>query len=438
MKRVGGRQLLRVRLRRPERLTISALALMTNTGITSMLGVVFWAAAARLYNPATLGEDAGLIAAMMLISSVSDLSLSQGIPRFLPQLERRRARAVLSAYVATGAVAVVLAFGFVALVPNLSPGFAFLKGEPQLAMVLVGSAALWTVFALQDAVLVAVRRAVLVPIENAFFGALKIVLMVVFGLFGHEHGVILGWVLAMTVVVPPINWLLFTRLLRPPGQASTNAAPLLPLSDRSRVTRYLAGDYAGSLVSQGSTILLPVLVLAVLGGAASAYFYVAFTIAGALNMLALAVSTSLVVEAAHDELRLASLTAQALLRWATLLVPAMVLLAVAAPLVLRPFGAAYAENAAALLRLLILGSVPQTLVIVYLGTERARGHAGHILAVQCLSLGIMVVALNFLMNRGLEGVGMAWVITWAVTAITVLPRLYTLVGPSPAAVKRSG
>jgi O-antigen/teichoic acid export membrane protein len=204
------------------------------------------------------------------------------------------------------------------------------------------------------------------------------------------------------------------------------------------VTRYLAGDYAGSLVSQGSTVLLPVLVLAVLGGAASGYFYVAFTIAGALNMLALAVSTSLVVEAAHDELRLSSLTAQALLRWVTLLVPAMVLLSLAASQVLRLFGAAYAENASALLRLLVAGSIPQTLVIVYLGTERARGRAGQILAVQCLSFGIMAGALIFLLGRSLEGVGVAWLIAWTVTAVSVLPRLYSLVTAGPAGAARPG
>jgi hypothetical protein len=60
--------------------------------------------------------------------------------------------------------------------------------------------------------------------------------------------------------------------------------------------------------------------------------------------------------------------------------------------------------------------------------------------IQCLSLSIMVVALKFLMNRGLEGVGIALVITWAATAITVLPRLYALVGARaiPASVRRSG
>jgi O-antigen/teichoic acid export membrane protein len=413
---------------RPERLTSNALALMANTAVTSVLGVAFWAVAARLWGPAQLGEDAGLVAAMMLLSSLSELSLGQGIPRLLPQLADRRRLAVLAAYGSTGAVALVLATAFVVVAPILSPGFAFLGRDHWVQIVLVGAVVLWNVFALQDAVFIALRKAVLVPVENGVFGLVKLALMMVLLLHGVSHGVLLAWLLGMAVVVAPVNWLLFVRLLRSPSQIPTRTAGLLPVTDRGRVTWYLAGNWAAGLLSQGASMLLPVLVLGALGSAASAYFYTAFTIAGAVGTLALALSTVLVVEGAHNEAALSRLAAQSLVRVGTLLLPIMVVVVVGAPLLLWPFGAAYSSNGTTVLRLLVAGCVPQALVIVYQGMERVRGRAGRIVAVQGLVFALILLGLTLpIPYHGLMGIGIAWLLAWTLTALAVLPALYRVV-----------
>lgn len=416
--------------RRPERLTTTALALMANTGITSVLGVTFWLAGARLYNPSQLGEDAGLVAAMMLLASLSELSLHQAIPRLLPQLKNRRRLAVLAAYAATGTVALGLATAFVLLAPRVSPGFLFLGGDHLLQGVFVGAVAVWNVFALQDAALIAVRTPALVPVDNGVFGVLKIVLLIMLFAHGMRHSVLLAWLLAMVCVLAPINWLLFSRLLRAPSEAPARTAGLLPVSDRRRVVRYVSYDWLSGLLSQGCTFLLPVLVLASLGGAASAYFYSTFTIASALTALANALSTSLVVEGAHDEAGLSRLATQALMRIGTLLLPIMVLSLALAPFLLQPFGAPYSEHGTGVLRLLVAGCIPQALVIVYLGVERVRGHAARLAAVQGLAFSLVILGLKLLVpGWGLLGVGLAWVSAWAVTALVVTMALYRLLAP---------
>ena len=428
---------LRARLKPPERLTGNAVALMGNTGLTSLLGVVFWVGATRLYPADVLGQDAGLIAGMMLLSSLSELSLGQGIPRLLPQVLSRRRLAVAAAYAVTAAVAVLLAAGFALLAPELSPGFAFLHADHGLQALLVGAVVLWNVFALQDAALVAVRKAALVPLENAVFGVLKILLMVMFAQSRTAHGVLLGWVLAMVIVVPPVNWFLMTRLLRAPNAVRPTAPGALPLEDRRKVGRYLAGDYAASLLGQGCNMLLPVLVLATLGQRASAYFYVAFTIAVAVNALAIGLSTSLVVEGAHEERELRRLAQRTLHRYATLLLPAMLLAIAAAPFLLQPFGVEYTQRATSLLQLLLAGCIPQTLVTVYLGMERVRGKAGRILAVQALAFASVLTGVGLLMPaHGILGVGLAWLAAWALTAFAVLPGLRSAVR-SPETLRRA-
>ncbi len=412
---------------------------MSNTAVTSLLGVVFWVGAARLYRPNQLGQDAGLIASMMLISSLSELSLSQGIPRLLPQVATRRRRAVLAAYVSTGLVALVLATAFVLLAPLTWSGFAFLQGDGGLRVCMVAAVVLWNIFALQDAVLAGLRRAVVVPIENGVFGVLKIALLALFAGLGVAHGVLLAWLLAMVIVLPPVNWLLFGRLLKRTESTADRLAGLLPLSDNRRLARFLSFDYLAALLTQGCTMLLPVLVLAMLGNAASAYFYVAFTISAAMSSVALALSTSLVVEGAHDERSLSRLTKRALVRSGVFLLPGLLLLTTLAPLLLQPFGASYVERGTVVLRLMLVGGIPQGLVLVYLGVERVRGRAGRILAVQALSFVLVLAGVAvFVPRAGLAAVGLVWIVAWSVAAVVALPALYRAMRQGPAEPKAGG
>ncbi len=412
--------------RRLDPLAATASALMANTGITSVLGMVFWAVASRTYTPRQLGESAALISAMMLLSVVSQLNLAMGISRLLPQVSRQRWRPVAAAYGVTAGVAVMVTAGFVIVAPRVSSGFAFLGHEPLLAVALVVAVVLWNVFALQDAVLTAARWAVAIPIENGLFGVLKIGLMVwlAHGLAGQ--GIFVAWLLAMAVMLVPVNGLIFWKVL--PSRPQPGAGPratVLPITDRGRVTRYLAIDYVASLLYQGYTSLLPLLVVAVLGREANAYFYIAFVIAGAVRAVAESMSTSLVVEGARDELALSSLARRSVLRYVMLAAPGIAMLVIGASLLLRPFGSSYVDEGSALLRLLLIAALPQAMVTIYLGVERVRANVSRVLAVEAavvvLATAGSVIGMGWL---GLKGVGLAWLVAQSIVAAAIAPALW--------------
>src|SRR2546430_2458193 len=127
-------------------LSRSAWALMGNIGVSSLLGVVFWVVAARLYRADLVGQDAGLIATMLLLSSLSQLSLGQGIPRLLPQFATHRRLVALAAYVCTGLLAGLLGIGFLVLAPNRSSSFLVVRQSGDFAAVLVAAVMLLNVF----------------------------------------------------------------------------------------------------------------------------------------------------------------------------------------------------------------------------------------------------------------------------------------------------
>jgi len=405
---------------------------MANTVSTSVLGMVFWVGAAHFYSSEQLGEDAALVSAMVLLSSLSQLNLNMGIARLLPQVSRRPAAAVLSVYAVTAAVAVALTSCFLAIVPRLSEGLAFLGEDRLLQVALVTAVVLWNVFSLQDAVLTSARRAYAVPVENGVFGLLKIGLMFWLAHSFDGHGIFFAWVLAMALVVLPVNTVIFGRVLPALRRAGGRpGATVLPLADRARVAKYLATDYAAALLSQGSTALLPVLVIGVLGRSASAYFYMAFLIAAAVGALAQSLSTSLIVEGAHDESNLTELTRRSVRRYIRFVAPGVIVLAVAAPLVLRPFGADYVDEGSTLLRLLLVGTVPQAVVCLYLAVERVRARVSRVLVVEALSVVATIVgAVAGMRWFGLAGVGIAFLVCQSALAILVLPRLAQTTAPA--------
>ena len=429
----------------PDALSATAIALMVTTVATSGLGVVFWAGASRLYPADRLGEGAAVISAMMLLSIISQLNLGMGITRLLPQVLDRRWRPVLGAYALTAVVGLVVTAVFVIVAPRVVGGFGFLLDDLRLAVALVVAVILWNIFALQDAVLTSARWAIALPVENGLFGALKIAFMVA---LAHSifaaHGIFVAWLLAMALMLAPVNLLIFWKVL--PATTRRRLEPMasvLPLANRAQVARYLASDYVAALLSQGYIAVLPLLVVAVLGNAANAYFYIAFLIAGAAGELARSLSTSLIVEGAHDEGDLPFLVRRSASFYLKVLLPGIVVMVIGAPLLLRPFGAAYVAEGTALLRILLVGTIPQAVITLYLGIERVRAQVNRILAVEAAIVTLVTTVGVLAMQRyGVTGMGVSWLLAHLVVAVSVLPPLRKLWGvrrrkPPAGALARS-
>jgi hypothetical protein len=77
----------------------------------------------------------------------------------------------------------------------------------------VAATVVWGIFAIEDAALLGLKRAVIVPVENTVYGAIKLVLLLGFTAFLSAAGIFLSWVIPLAVVVPVVNWLIFRRYL---------------------------------------------------------------------------------------------------------------------------------------------------------------------------------------------------------------------------------
>jgi O-antigen/teichoic acid export membrane protein len=385
-----------------------AYSLLANTAVTSVLGMAFWVAAARLYPAAGLGRDTVLISVMLELSTVCQLNMGNGIVRFMPDLGDGSSRALALVYVLVAVVALALGGAFVLVVPGLSGELSYLGRETVLAVGFVVALMLWGWFTLQDAALTAMRRTPWIPVENGLFGVLKLAALPILLAAGTGNGVFLAWVLPMAFLLIPTNLLLFKRAI-PEHVGGDAHQSSIALIGRSRVVRFLAQDYLASVFTQATLTVLPLLVISVLGARQSAYFAMPFTIALAFDTFAYSACTSLVVEATLERENLRALTRVFARRVLTLLIPGAALLALAAPLVMLLFGHVYAEHGAEVLRLLLCASLFRVVVALFSAVSRAQGRGLRLglveLALLVLVLGLAVPLVR---SHGIDGVAAAW------------------------------
>ncbi|MFR9792015.1 lipopolysaccharide biosynthesis protein [Streptomyces sp. MB22_4] len=407
----------------------NAYALMLNTGVSAVLGLGFWLAAAHYYSDAAVGRGSAAIAAMKLLAGLTSVTLTGALARFIPVSGKRTGRFLLRTYVGSSLVVAPAAGVFLLTLDAWGPSYRFLHG-PLPGLGFVAAVVAWNVLTLQDGVLTGLRSAPWVPVGNTVFSAVKLVLLATFAVAVPATGVFVSWVAAIATSVVPLGWLVFRRLV--PRHVEATAGRAGPPRARE-IGRFLAGDCTGSLFSLAVVYLVPVIIAAQVSSEENAYFYIAATIGGTCNLLAVNMGASLTVEGSHDPERLAAHARAALQRMARIMLPISAVLFAGAPWVLGVFGAGYAGAATPLLRWFAVGMLLRVVMETYFAVLRARSRTAGLAWLQGL-LCVLVLGLTLLLlpRMGLTGAGVAEVSSLAVIVSLTAPRLWRTVRAVPA------
>ncbi|WP_055626570.1 hypothetical protein [Streptomyces hirsutus] len=392
----------------------NAYFLMLSTGVSAVLGLGFWLVAARYYSEDAVGQGSAAIAAMRLLAGITATTMIGAVVRFVPRAGRETGRLVWGVYGASSLV-VALAAGVFLLTLDLWGASYEPLGTPLAGALFVAACVAWALLTLQDGVLTGLRRTAWVPVGNAVFSTGKLVLLAVFASALPVLGIFVSWAVAIAFSTLPLGWLIFRRFI--PRQAAADHDREPP---RIRdMGRFLAGDSLGALFSLAMINLLPVMVAVRFSAAENGYFYVAYTVGGTMEFMAINMAASLTAHASHDPRRLADGVRGALRRMTLLLVPVVLVLVVFAPLILTPFSADYAEHGSMVLRLLALGALPRVVVELYIGVLRVQGRTG-VLAVLQGAMCVLVLgsATVLFTPAGIAGAG--WAVLIGMTAVAVV------------------
>ncbi|GAA0964285.1 glycosyltransferase [Actinocorallia libanotica] len=314
--------------------------LLANTVALAVLGFAFWTLAARRYPPADVGRLAAVVAAVNLLAAVAALGLPNTLLRHLASAPRPRLLAAAAVAVVGTAGAALAAPAFLAwaaspLQRDLDPA----PGTVALVVALVVATAAGSTF---DAGLIAVRATGPLLAKNITGSLLKLAALwaapagAAALVAAYGSGTAAACLLGGLALLP--------RLTRGSGPAG--------LRDR---LGFSLRSHLGTVLGILPSTVVPLQILAVLGAEPAAWSAVAFQIAAFLTFIPAAAGQVLFAESRRASRR-RNLTL-ALLWTYGLLLPAVALTLLAAPVLLGVFGPSYAAEAAGALRLLALSAL---------------------------------------------------------------------------------
>lgn len=405
-------------------LTRNGYALVTSFAITSILGVVFWIVAARLYPQDQVGIGGVIVTTMITLSSASQLGFGNWLNRELPVAGLNRSKLILVAYVAGVCASLLLASGFLLAAPRIAPDLARALGTPWLTLWFALAVAGWTLFALQDSVLAGLKLSIWVPVENAAYALIKLALLPVLTVVTLSGlALFAAWTLPVVLLILAVNIPVFRRVVQvPAGEKST------PL-DLRRMIGLIGWDYSAGLALTAALGIAPILVLNASGPVGSASYHLSWTITYALYLIGRSMGISLLTEGVSSPRRLRALTAAALVHTIVPMAGAAAVIVLGAPLIMRLFGEDYVAQGSAVLRILALASIPWGCLTIRLALARVQGQMPMIFLIQLATL-VLVVGLGaWLVPRlGPTGMALAWLVAHSTVLAVLIARYLAQAG----------
>lgn len=394
-----------VRIAASDSLYRNSFLLMANTIVQTGLGSLFWLVAARRFAETDVGLLTTTLSAVVLVSTASCLGFPNALVRHLPRNPTRTGEIVLSAAALAAAVGVLL---FVA--SSLTPwGLPMVRGD--VGVVLVGLGLVTVVASvagmLCDAVFIAQRSSHLLLLKNSVGGVLKVIALVVLPVGG-----ITGLALANLVgLLASVG--LTAALLRPRVTGTLRVTP----GALDGVWSFSLGNHAGMIFGILPLTATPLIVLSARGATDAAFFGITMMLLGLLNVVPAMLSQSLFAELSANPVSPGRQVRRAGQAIALLMVPAVAILVVAAPVLLGAFGPSYADGATSCLRWMALGSLVASASYVIDVWVNSLGRAGSFVLLNASNATFVLLAVAVAAPRGLTAVGIAWLLAQSASVV---------------------
>lgn len=399
----------------------NAIHLMVGTAVTSITGFVFWMIAARSYPVEAVGLGSAIIAALGLLAIFSELGLGTGLIRFLPGAGEDGNDMMNSCFTLSGLASIAVALIFLAGLHVWSPALLLVRQHPIFF-------AAFVVFAVGAALQPLVNNAFLAKLNTKFIviadiiaGSVRIPLIAVFAMFFTSA----FWIFASKGLAIAIALLFAALLFLPKVHNGYRPFPKIKKRVLKELSHYVAGNYVAGILLEMLPLVLPLVVLNILGAEMNAYFYIAWAVAVKATVVPSSIFNSLFAEGSNDEASIRTNTARSLKFTFLLLLPLTLVILILAEKLLLLFGQAYADNAALLLRIVIVAVIPWGINYLYVSIERVRKNIRGIITVTgvatCLS---MALSYLLMLEMGLVGVGIGYTAGQTIVAIAVAIHLW--------------
>lgn len=400
----------------------SAAALVSTSIVTSGLGFVYWAVAARAFQPSDVGESATAIAAMSLIAPFTVLGLGTVLVAQLPKMDKGRTQLVSTAAVITGMVGTVVALVCAFVLPGDFLGLPGIGTEFGMTVLFTAAVATQSIGYMLDMALLSVIGGGMQLVRNSVQAVVKLVLLIAFALMLKHYGsvsIFNSWFAANVVSIVVV----IIVMMR---QHRVSLWETMPKLSALRGLHFTAAKHHMLNVALFTPFFaMPILANVILGSEQAAYLYATWSVAGFLFYVPIALATALFASGSRDSgtfLMEFRFTLRSALLICTAANVGILLLG---HWVLRIFGEAYAANGRTALILMCLGGFGLIIKDHHVALARVTGMVGReAILIGALGLGELVGAGIGASLGGITGLGLGWLIAVGLEALVCGPLVW--------------
>jgi O-antigen/teichoic acid export membrane protein len=400
----------------------NAAALVSTSIVTSGLGFVYWAVAARAFPASDVGESSTAISAMNLIAPFTVLGFGTLLMAELPAMRAGRSAlvstATLLSAVAGGVVALVCAF----LLPSSFLGLPGIGHDFGITALFAAAVATQGVGLLLDQALLSSIGGGMQLGRNIIQASVKLVLLTVLAVALARFGsltIFASWFIANVVSIAVVGALLIRRY-------RVSLRRLVPSATALHGLHFDAAKHHTLNISLFVPFFaMPIVANVILGSEQAGYLYATWQVAGFVFFLPVSLATALFASGARDS-RTFLMEFRFTLRYSLLVcVAANIAIIAVGGFVLRIFGHAYAANGRVALIVMCLGGLGLIIKDHHVAVARVINTVGReAILVGFLSVGEVVGAAIGAARGGLTGLSVGWLAAIVVEAVVCGPLVW--------------
>ena len=404
--------------------------LVAKQGATAVLGLGYWAVTTHLFSAADVGLAAAAASAAFFLAAVGALGIPLLLLAELHSLPATARRVAFSTGTSIACLAVlVLSLGTLALSPFLGDSLSIIGHNWTTAVLfVVGSVATVGGLTLDNASIKLHRGSVQLT-RGALNSALKLAVVGVLILVGTRTapGLLFAWAVALVVSLAVcIPMLRLGPVPHGEGDLTHRVALVRRYGTRSLKHHVLnlSINSIGYFVALIAALLISPQQLA--------YFSTAFLLSSTVMIIPYLLTLSLFAEMSGDEGLLHRHVRRTLPLGLVLSGGILLVVALAAPLVLRIFGTEYALNGTTALRLLLLLGPAYVIKDHYVAIRRTQGRLGQ--AAKVMAAGSFAEAAGATLGGiywGMTGLCVGWAVAAWCEAAVLLPTVVRVFRSDP-------
>jgi len=405
----------------------NSVSLVTTTAVTSMVGFVFWWAAARLYPVDSVGQASAAIAALSLLSTVGMFGLGTLLVGELPRRAHIAAHLTSAALLASALASAVLAAAYVIVCLLIGGDLGAFFSSPLVVAMFVLGVGVSSSSLVLDQGLIGLLMGSLQTWRNIYMSVGKLIFLVIAGVtVANASGSV---IFACWMAGVLASLMLLTVHFRRRGMRLIARPALGELRGLSRQTVDHNLLNIALLIPRFS---LPILVTGILGASENAAFYASQMLVSFVYLIPVHLGLVLFAVATGDEVELRHRLRFTLGVSVGVGVPASLVLAVGASFFLNLFGAGYAADATACLQIMALAYLPWIIKTFYVTVARVHNKL-RLAATWMVVGGIAEIggAVLGAVYGGLTGLAVGVALATALQGLATLPTVARAAGLVP-------